>query len=59
MSDAPVPRPGDDLPASPWALWLALTWAALVLLTAVATLAGLEDLRLVLDLARHLAPAGG
>ncbi len=54
---APPPTPQGLAPApSPWAVWLAWTWVALLLLAAVATLGGLDDLRLALDVQRHFAP---
>ena len=42
-----------DAPPSPWAVWLAWTWVALLVLVAVAELADWEDLRLALDFQRH------
>lgn len=50
-------EPADAAPApSAWALWLGLTWVALLVLGALATVGDLEDLRLTLDLPRHFAP---
>jgi hypothetical protein len=38
-----------------WGAWLAWTWVALILLACVAEVAGIEPLRLALDLQRSFA----
>jgi hypothetical protein len=39
-----------------WAGWLLWGWAGLLFLVALAELTGWEDLRLALDVQRHLRP---
>lgn len=60
MADAPEPAPepapeqGGGEPASGgWLVWLAWGWVGLLVLAAVAELAGWDDLRLALDFQRH------
>lgn len=52
-----TPPPGAPPAASAFAPWLAWTWVLLLALAAVATLGGLDDLRLALDVQRHFAPS--
>jgi hypothetical protein len=67
MTDRPAPlrrgsgpaateaRAGEPEPAA-WGTWLAWTWVLVLFAAAIADLAGIDDLRLALDVQRHFAP---
>jgi len=50
-TDAPAPSAGSR---GAWAWWLLWGWAGLLFLAALAELTDWEDLRLALDVQRHL-----